>query len=82
MSNVHVNVHARENGINVEVNETEVSHWLCLRSGGSSVTFFVKDLWDLVSLADQIVMQVEDQMHMQIWPRAISADGEVVKVDS
>lgn len=82
MSNVHVNVHARDNGINVEVNETEVSHWLNLKSGGSSVTFFVKDLWDLVSLADQIVMQVEEKVHMQIWPRAISADGKVVAVDS
>ena len=80
MSAVHVAVHTRDDGLNVIVRDREHASWLELRSGSQSVTVFVKDVWQLVSMADQIVMQVEEQMQMQIWPRSISAEGEIVAV--
>ena len=78
MSNVHVNVHTHDDGITVSLNQGEYATWLELKSGGQSVTFFVKDSWQLISMADRIVQLVEEQMHCQIWPRAISVDGNYV----
>ena len=80
MSNVHVNVHTHNDGITVNLNQSEFVTWLELKSDGHSVTFFVKDVWDLVSMADRIVQLVEEHEQMQIWPRSISAEGEIVVV--
>lgn len=80
MSSVHVNVHTHDDGITADVKQAEFATWLELKSGGQSVTFFVKDVWDLVSLADRIVQLVEEREQMQIWPRSISAEGEIVGV--
>ena len=78
MSSVHVDVHTHEDGITVSLNETEFTTWLELKSGGQSVTLFVKDSWQLISLADRIVQLVEEQHQMQIQPRAISTEGEMI----
>ena len=60
MSSVHVNVHTHDDGITVNLNQSEFVTWLELKSDGHSVTFFVKDVWDLVSMADRIVQLVEE----------------------
>ncbi len=76
MSAVHVAVHTRDDGLNVIVRDREHATWLELRSGSQSVTIFVKDVWELVSMADQIVQQVEEQIHTELWPCSISTEGE------
>lgn len=76
MSAVHVAVHTRDDGLNVIVRDREHATWLELRSGSQSVTVFVKDVWELVSMADQIVQQVEEQIHTELWPCSISTEGE------
>ena len=76
MSAVHVAVHTRDDGLNVIVRDREHANWLELRSGSQSVTVFVKDVWELVSMADQIVQQVEEQIHTELCPCSISTEGE------
>lgn len=76
MSAMHVAIHTRDDGVNVVVRDREHATWLELRSGGQSVTIFVKDVWELVSMADQIVQQVEEEKQMQIEARVISTEGE------
>lgn len=76
MSAVHVAVHTRDDGLNVIVRDREHATWLELRSGSQSVTVFVKDVWELVSMADQIVQQVEEQIHTELLPCSISTEGE------
>lgn len=80
MSSVHVNVHTHDDGIDVKLSNSEFATWLEFRSGGQSVTIFVEDVWQLVSMADRIVQLVEEQEQMQIWPRSISAEGNIVAV--
>lgn len=76
MSAVHVAVHTRDDELNVIVRDREHATWLELRSGRQSVTLFVKDVWELVSMADQIVQQVEEQIHTELLPCSISTEGE------
>lgn len=76
MSAVHVALHTRDDGLNVIVRDREHATWLELRSGSQSLTVFVKDIWELVSMADQIVQQVEEQIHTELWPCSISTEGE------
>lgn len=76
MSAVHVAIHTRDDGLNVTVRDREHATWVELRSGSHSLTVFVKDVWELVSMADQIVQQVEEQIHTELWPCSISTEGE------
>ena len=71
MTAMHVTVHTRDDGVTATVQERDQATWLELRSGGQTVTIFVKDVWELVALADRIILQVEDKKQMQILPRAI-----------
>lgn len=80
MSTIHINVHTHDDGITADINQADFATWLTLKSGGQAVTFFVKDVWDLVSLADRIVQLVEEHEQMQIRPRSISEEGEIVGV--
>lgn len=78
MTAMHVTVHTRDDGVSATVQERDQATWLELKSGGQTVTIFVKSIWQLVDLADRIILQVEEQKQMQIWPPAIDTERKEI----
>ena len=45
MTAMHVTVHTRDDGVSATVQERDQATWLELKSGGQTVTIFVKSIW-------------------------------------
>ena len=68
MTAMHVTVHTRDDGVSATVQERDQATWLELKSGGQTVTIFVKSIWQLVDLADRIDASQEDEISfMEGW---------------